>query len=430
MRDIKAIVVPLVVALGVCIMITGCGATPEPTPTPVPPTPTPLPPTPTPVPPTPTPLPTPTEVSRSYEEYISDEMGFSLTYPEDWQVEEGDTLDEGVYFSSPDKPSVLLWVGFWRSGLSADEANQEAIQTQKEFNEEQGYENLLHGGLSKKTRFGLSVLHLGYEYDDQEGEHIVGAIYAWTTGAGDTYTVVMEMPASDKAAYEEMNLAWESIELTTPTAALSVPTPVPTAPPPTAAPEPASPVPTSPPAVSPAEEHFEKGFDYFQQEKWDEAIAEFQAAIQLDPEFSMAYLGLGYGYVNKQEFQKAIEALEKYLQLEPAADNRAQVEGDIQQMRDILASQQPSMGPCCQSPQPGKGLVWFENWIGETVQVDIGPNFYEVPPKVGDVPGCLCPQLDPGRYPAVLKTGGAEGRWEIEVVAGQVWHQPLSVQGY
>ena len=138
---------------------------------------------------------------------------------------------------------------------------------------------------------------------------------------------------------------------------------------------------------------------------------------------------MGYSYVNKGEFEQAIAALEKYLQLEPGADNRAQVENDIQQMQAILA-QPPSTGPCCQPLQPGKGAIWFENHIGETVQVDVGPNFYEVPPKVGDTPGCLCPQLDPGVYPAVLKTGGAEGRWDIEVVAGQTWHQPLSIGGY
>jgi tetratricopeptide (TPR) repeat protein len=429
MRDMKAIVIPLLVALGVCTMMTGCGATPEPEPTPTPVvivvTPTPLPPTPTPVPPTPTPLPTPTEeVSRSYEQYVSDEMGFSLTYPEEWAVEEGDTANDGVYFGPPDDLSVFLWVGLGGA------ANQEAIQAQKDFNEEQGYENLVYGDVSKERWFGLSVLHLGYEYDNQEGEHIVGAIYAWTTDAGDNYTAVMELPASDEAAYEEIDLAWKSIELTTPTAVLPIPTPVPTALPPTDTPVPAPPPPTPTPAASPAQEHFEKGFDYFQQEKWDEAMAEFQEAIQLDPDFALAYMGLGYSYVNKGEFEEAIEALEKYLQLEPGADNRAQVESDIQQMRDILASQAPVGGPCCQPLQPGKGQIWFENWVGETVQVDVGPNFYEVPPKQGDVAGCLCPQLDPGVYPAVLKTGGAEGRWDIEVVAGQTWHQPLSIEGY
>jgi len=213
----------------------------------------------------------------------------------------------------------------------------------------------------------------------------------------------------------------------------NTPTPVPptnTPVPPTDTPTPAPPTFTPAPVASPAQEHFEKGVEYFAQKKWDEGIAEFQETIRLDPEFGEAYGWLGYGYANKGEFEKAIEALEKYLQLVPNASDRAQVESDIKQMRDILASQIPPMGPCCQPPQPGKGLVWFENWIGETVQVDIGPNFYEVPPKVGDTPGCLCPQVDPGRYLTILKTGSAEGRWDIEVVAGQVWHQPLSIAGY
>ena len=428
MRDMKTIVIPLLVALGV-YMIIGCGATPEPTPAPTPTpviivvTPTPLPPTSTPVPPTPTPLPTPTEeVSRSYEEYISDEMGFSLTYPEGWEVTEGDTPEGGVYFGPPDELSVFLWIALGGA------AGQEAIQVQKDFNEEQGYENLLYGNVSKERWFGRSVLHLGYEYDNQEGEHIVGAIYAWTADAGYNYTAVLEVPASDEAAYEEMNLAWKSIELTTPTAVLPISTPVPTALPPTDTPAPAAPTP-APSAASPAQEHFEKGLEYGNQDKWDEAIAEFQEAIRLDPEFGRAYWGLGYSYLAKGELGKAIEALEKYLQLEPDASDRAEVEALIQQMRDILA-QPPVGGPCCQPLQPGKGAIWFENHIGEIVQVDVGPNFYEVPPKQGDTPGCLCPQLDPGRYPAVLKTGGAEGRWEIEIVAGQTWHQPLSIEGY
>jgi len=196
--------------------------------------------------------------------------------------------------------------------------------------------------------------------------------------------------------------------------------------PPTDTPAPAAPPPTPTPVASPAQEHFEKGFDYFQQEKWDEAMAEFQEAIRLDPEFGDAYWGLGYSHANKGEFEKAIEALEKYLQLVPGASDRAQVEAHIQQMRDILASRPP----CCEPLQPGKGAIWFENHVGETVQVDVGPNFYEVPPKVGDTPGCLCPQLDPGTYPAILKTGSAEGRWDIIIEAGKIWPQPLSYEGY
>jgi tetratricopeptide (TPR) repeat protein len=427
----KAIIVSLLVALGICLVITGCGGTPEPEPEPtstpvvIVATPTPLPPTPTPVPPTPTLPPTPTEeVSRSYEQYVSDEMGLSLTYPEGWVVEEGDTPNDGVYLGPADNPSAFLWIGM------GEAAGEEAIQAQKDFNEEEGYENLVYGELSKERWFGLSVLHLGYEYDNQEGEHIASAIYAWTTDAGYNYTAVIEVPASDEAAYEDINLAWKSIELTTPTAALPVSTPVPTALPPTDTPAPEPSVPTPPPADSAAVEHFGQGFDYFQQEKWDEAIAEFQEAIRLDPDLALAYMGLGYSYVNKGEFGQAIEALEKYLQLEPGADNRAQVESDIQQMRDILASPPPVTAPCCQPLQAGKGAIWFENHVGESVQADVGPNFYEVPPKQGDVAGCLCPQMDPGHYTAVIRTGSHEGRFEIDIVAGQTLHFPLSYEGY
>jgi tetratricopeptide (TPR) repeat protein len=209
-----------------------------------------------------------------------------------------------------------------------------------------------------------------------------------------------------------------------PTDTLVPPTDTPV--PPTDTPAPAPPPPTPTPAVSPAVEHVEKGFDYFQQEKWDEAIAEFQEAIRLDPEFGDAYWGLGYIYVNEGEFEKAIEALEKYLQLEPDASDRAQVEAHIQQMRDILAFRPP----CCEPLQPGKGAIWFINYIGETVRVDMSPYYFEVPPKQGDVDGCLCPQLDPGHYITIVATGWGELRTEIDVVAGQTLQFPLSYEGY
>jgi hypothetical protein len=115
--------------------------------------------------------------------------------------------------------------------------------------------------------------------------------------------------------------------------------------------------------------------------------------------------------------------------LEPGADNRAQVESDIQQMRAIL-DQPPATGPCCEPLQPGKGAIWFINYIGETVRVDMSPYYFEVPPKQGDVDGCLCPQLDPGHYLTVAATGWGELRTEIDVVAGQTLQFPLSYEGY
>ena len=62
----------------------------------------------------------------------------------------------------------------------------------------------------------------------------------------------------------------------------------------------------------------------------------------------------------------------------------------------------PVLGPCCQPLQPGKAMIRFENHSGRLALVDLGPNYYEIPRKEGDVPTCLCPQLDPGHYMGIL----------------------------
>jgi hypothetical protein len=85
---------------------------------------------------------------------------------------------------------------------------------------------------------------------------------------------------------------------------------------------------------------------------------------------------------------------------------------------------------CCQPLQPGKGAIWFENHVGEIIQVDVGPNFYEIPPKQGEVAGCLCPQLDQGHYTAVLRTATHEGRFEFDIVAERILRFPISYAGY
>jgi hypothetical protein len=208
----------------------------------------------------------------------------------------------------------------------------------------------------------------------------------------------------------------------TPVPPTDTPTPVPptdTPVPPKATPEPAPPTPTLTLAASPAE-HFEKGLEYLNQGRWDEAIAEFQEASRLAPEVSIAYAGLGYSYFYKGEYEQAIVALEKYLQLEPGASDRVEVETLINRMR------------CCrQPPEPGRGQIWFENHIGEILQVDISPYYFEVPPKQGDVAGCLCPQLDPGHYTLVVRTMSSEHLpEEIDIAPEAMYHRLYHYVGY
>ncbi len=186
--------------------------------------------------------------------------------------------------------------------------------------------------------------------------------------------------------------------------------------PPTDTPEPA-------PETSPAEPYVIQGFDYLDQENWDAAIAELQEAIRLDPEFGYAYMGLGYAYAfGPGDLAKAIENLETYLRLVPDAENRAEVEADIQQIREFMADSQPSV-----SIPSGQGALIMYNCRGggETITVDVIPAgiLQELPPKTGEE--CTAGEpifLNPGEY--ILKAAIAgvpsQGESAINVVAGDV----------
>jgi hypothetical protein len=173
--------------------------------------------------------------------------------------------------------------------------------------------------------------------------------------------------------------------------------PTPTLVPPTNTPT-RAPTPTSTPAISAAakaEVHIQQGSEYYDAGEYDQAISEFQEAVQLDPEFAYAYLGLGYSYaLGPGDWAKAIEALETYLRLMPDAENRAQVEADIQEMHRL--ANDPIAG--IQIPE-GKALFYFRNYTGQVWQIDIGPYFLEVPPRQPDQEvniGTIF--VDPGNY--------------------------------
>ena len=196
---------------------------------------------------------------------------------------------------------------------------------------------------------------------------------------------------------------------------------------------PLTPAPPPPAAAAPAEtvstavQHFDQGLSYFQEEQWDQAIAEFQAAIRLEPTFSQAYQGLGYGYAfGPNDFANAIEALETYLKLEPDAEDRAGVEQDIQLMKDELASRDDTLFDI----PPGMALFVFKNYSGEDWNVDIGPYSMHVPanPPDREYSYTTLP-IEPGTYIWKAHTAGGgfyitdqhnNKAFEITVAPGEI----------
>jgi tetratricopeptide (TPR) repeat protein len=66
-----------------------------------------------------------------------------------------------------------------------------------------------------------------------------------------------------------------------------------------------------------AEDHYYAGIDLFGEGKLDEAIAEYQKALELDPKFADALHGLAQAYYAKNDFDNSIAMAQKILELDP-----------------------------------------------------------------------------------------------------------------
>jgi superkiller protein 3 len=66
-----------------------------------------------------------------------------------------------------------------------------------------------------------------------------------------------------------------------------------------------------------AEEHFQKGNEYAQQGQFQEAIDEYLAALEIEPEHVSALTNLGVAYYNTGRLQEAITQYEKAIAIAP-----------------------------------------------------------------------------------------------------------------
>lgn len=66
-----------------------------------------------------------------------------------------------------------------------------------------------------------------------------------------------------------------------------------------------------------AEDHYYAGIDFFGDGKLDEAIAEYNRALELDPKFADALHGLAQAYHAKEDFDRTIEAAQRIIALDP-----------------------------------------------------------------------------------------------------------------
>ena len=66
-----------------------------------------------------------------------------------------------------------------------------------------------------------------------------------------------------------------------------------------------------------ARDYLVKGYSYFTQGQWDQAITEYTSAIEMDPKLAAAYNYRGSAYGEKGDYDKAIADLNMAIELNP-----------------------------------------------------------------------------------------------------------------
>ncbi len=155
---------------------------------------------------TPAPTPTPLPVADAKgskatslpqkRAYTSPDLGFSVDYPGDWQVDAKNAAENGVLFYLPDTETAF-WVQRQRFGGSADKANQAGIAFLKETNKASNVKDVTYAGVPAPFRVaGLTGLSVDYTYT-RKTTKMQGSFIAVTTAEGDTYLITLEARQAD-----------------------------------------------------------------------------------------------------------------------------------------------------------------------------------------------------------------------------------------
>jgi tetratricopeptide (TPR) repeat protein len=74
---------------------------------------------------------------------------------------------------------------------------------------------------------------------------------------------------------------------------------------------------------------------YFNNQKVDDAITYYIMATQIKADWGTPYLHLGYAYLNKADYDKAIESFAKFLQVEPNSDQAPVAQAVIDSLKNM-----------------------------------------------------------------------------------------------
>jgi tetratricopeptide (TPR) repeat protein len=95
--------------------------------------------------------------------------------------------------------------------------------------------------------------------------------------------------------------------------------------------------------------HYETGMAHFNLEEWDQAIAEWEVGYRTKPVPEFIY-NIAQAYRKSQRYEKALTFYQRYLRLKPDAENRKEVEKQIDQLPKLIEEQKRNPPPPTAAP--------------------------------------------------------------------------------
>lgn len=110
----------------------------------------------------------------------------------------------------------------------------------------------------------------------------------------------------------------------------------------TTQPDPRQSIDSQPDTKSRQQMHYELGAAYLDSKMHTEAIAEFQKAIDLDPDFTVAHISLGTVYLEMGQLDDAENAAKEGLRIDADSEPARQLLEDIEQARPVRPESEPT----------------------------------------------------------------------------------------
>ena len=95
--------------------------------------------------------------------------------------------------------------------------------------------------------------------------------------------------------------------------------------------------------------HYETGMAHFNLEEWDQAIAEWEEGYRVKPVPEFLF-NIAQAYRKSSRYERALTFYQRYLRLAPKADNRAEVERQIEQLKPLAEKEKHTPVPKLEPP--------------------------------------------------------------------------------